>query len=147
VSDEDLMPGKTEVHGDVEAVPVAVMVARQLDDDVTGDDAVEEVLELLCAKPDMGGQRVRVRHASDRELKGDLHGTTSFLRRKQVSCARAPGGSRRILLAVLRIGDAASSSWSLTDATAICAAAPLTASSFSLARAAPHLGEELAIRR
>jgi hypothetical protein len=73
VSDEDLMPGKTEVDGDVEAVPLAVMVARRLDYDVTGDDAVEEVLELLGAKPDMGGQRVRMRRASERELKGDLH--------------------------------------------------------------------------
>ena len=73
VSDEDLMSGKTEVDGSVEAVPMAVMMARQLDDDMTGDDAVEEVLELLGAKPDMGGQRVRLRHASKRDLKGDLH--------------------------------------------------------------------------
>jgi hypothetical protein len=49
------------------------MVAGQLDDDVIRDDAVEEVLELLGAKPDMGGQRVRVRHVSERELKGDVH--------------------------------------------------------------------------
>jgi hypothetical protein len=55
VSDEDLMPGKTQIDGDMEAVPVAVMVTRQLDDDVTGDDAVEDVLELLGAKPNMGG--------------------------------------------------------------------------------------------
>ena len=73
-SDDDLMPGKTEVDGDVEPVPVAVMVARQLDHDVTGDGAVEEVIELLGAKADMGGQRVRVCHAAKRELKGDLHG-------------------------------------------------------------------------
>ncbi len=58
------MPGKSEVDGDVEVVPVAVMVARPLDDGVTGDDAVEEVLELLGAQPGMGGQRVRLRHAS-----------------------------------------------------------------------------------
>ncbi|MGA7122621.1 MAG: hypothetical protein WBY94_21150 [Polyangiaceae bacterium] len=54
VLDEDLMPGKIEVDGDVETIPVAVMVAHQLDDDATGNDAVKELLELLGAKPNMG---------------------------------------------------------------------------------------------
>lgn len=72
-SDEDLMAGKTEANGDVEAVPVAVMLTRQFDDDVTGDDAVEEVFELLGAKPDLGSERVRAPDAPERELKGDMH--------------------------------------------------------------------------
>jgi hypothetical protein len=96
VSDEDLMPGKTKVDGDVEVVPVAVMVAGQLDDDVTGNDAVEKVLELLDAKPDMGGQGVRVRHASERELKGNLHWKDLLPPRKARFVRAAPFGSRRV---------------------------------------------------
>jgi hypothetical protein len=87
-SDEDLMPGKTEVNGDVEPAPMAVMVACWLDDDVAGYDTIEEVLELLAAAIDVGRERAGVRHASKREPKRDLHWETSFLSGKQVSCAQ-----------------------------------------------------------
>jgi hypothetical protein len=54
-----------------------MMVAGELENDVARDDAREELLELFGAEPDLGGKGVGLRHSAERELKGDLHWTTS----------------------------------------------------------------------
>jgi hypothetical protein len=73
-ADEKLAPRKPDIDGDAIPIAVAMVVTRQLDHDVTRDHAIEEVLEPAGATLDMRSERVRVGHASERELKGHLHG-------------------------------------------------------------------------
>ena len=77
VTHEELAPRKAQVDGDAVVVAVVMMVAGQLDHDMTRDDAVEEVLEPLGAPSNDLRERIRVLQASKRELKGHLHGATS----------------------------------------------------------------------
>lgn len=71
--DEKLAPWKTEVDRDVVPVAMAVMMTRQLEHDVARGNAFEQMLELLDTAPDVSGESVGLRHASERDLKGNMH--------------------------------------------------------------------------
>ena len=73
MADEDLVPGKVEVHRDAEPLSTALMVTVPFDHDVAGNDAVEQALHLLGAIVDVGRERIGVRDAPERELKWCLH--------------------------------------------------------------------------
>jgi hypothetical protein len=68
MANERLMPRKAEMNRDAVAVPMGMMMTRQLDDDVARDDGIEEPLKLVGTLPDVNGKRLRVHHASEREL-------------------------------------------------------------------------------
>jgi hypothetical protein len=61
VRDENLVPGKADVDRVTILIPVTVMMAGELDHDVAGDDAIEEVVELPGPLPEMVGQGFRAR--------------------------------------------------------------------------------------
>jgi hypothetical protein len=73
VRDEHLVSRKADVDRVTVLIPMTVMMPVELDHDVARDDAVEEVVELPGALPNMGCKGVRARHASERELKRCLH--------------------------------------------------------------------------
>src|ERR1019366_1654287 len=73
VGGEQLAAGQPDVDGDSAAIPVAMPVARQLDHDMTRDDAIEEVFELRRAPLHVRGERVGVSHAAEGELERGLH--------------------------------------------------------------------------
>ena len=73
VRDEHLVPRKADMDRVTVLIPMTVMMPGELDHDVARDDAVEEVVELPGALPNMGCEGVRARHVSERELKRCLH--------------------------------------------------------------------------
>jgi hypothetical protein len=74
---DDVVAWKPDADADAVAVPVGVVVTDELHHDVARDDAVEEALEGLHTALDLGGERIGMRHGSERELKGYLHGVIS----------------------------------------------------------------------
>jgi hypothetical protein len=80
---DQLIAWKPDIDGNAVAVPMAVVATRELDHDVTRDDAVEEALEVLHTPLDLDGERIGMRHGSERELKGYLHGVISYPSTKQ----------------------------------------------------------------
>lgn len=89
VTDEDLVPRKAEVDRDSVELTAASMVTCKLDHDAARDNTVEQTLELLGAATYVGRERIRVRDAAKRELKGCLHGRAS-------ACSRRTNRSRRL---------------------------------------------------
>ena len=77
VTDDDFVAGQSYVDREVMAVGVAMMVALEGDDDVARNHAVEHFIESVSARSDLSFKRSRMRHASEGELKGALHGVTS----------------------------------------------------------------------
>lgn len=75
VANDELVPWKPQVDGDAVAIPMAMMVTRQLDHDVARNDTVTMALELVRASLDTGGKLVRMIHRSERELKRHPHGS------------------------------------------------------------------------
>ena len=73
VRDEQLVPRKADMDRVTILIPMMVMMPGELDHDVARDDAVEEVVELPGALPNMGCEGVRARYVSERELKRCLH--------------------------------------------------------------------------
>jgi hypothetical protein len=73
VRDVQLVPRQADV--DVEAVTISglVVMSGSLDHDVTRDHPVEEAVESSGSIAKVGRERVRVIHASERELKRCLH--------------------------------------------------------------------------
>jgi hypothetical protein len=80
VRDEHLVSRKADVDRETILIHMAVMMPGELDHDVARDDAVEDVVELPGALPKTGCEGVRVRHASERELKRCLHWGVSVVR-------------------------------------------------------------------
>ena len=75
---EELVPGKPDVNRYLETVVMLMMVPRQVDDDVTGGDSIEELVELVGAQLQMRRQRRRtVDLTTKRQLKRSLHAITS----------------------------------------------------------------------
>jgi hypothetical protein len=64
VVDDELVTGKTDVDGDPEAIPMFMMVARQLDHYMTRDDVIVEILEVIDAPLDLFGERAIERNVS-----------------------------------------------------------------------------------
>ena len=73
---DNLVFREAQVNGDLVAISAPVMMSREIEHNVAGNDAVEEVLELLRARRYVRGERVGVGHISERELESVLHITT-----------------------------------------------------------------------
>jgi hypothetical protein len=65
---DELFAGETDVDRHVKAISVAMVMAGELDDDVARNEAVRELVELVGSLFDARRERVRVRHASKRDL-------------------------------------------------------------------------------
>ena len=62
------VPGQPDMDRETEAIPVAMMMPRELDDDVARDDSIEVALEFAGAQLDVSAEGIRVLHMSKREL-------------------------------------------------------------------------------
>jgi predicted MPP superfamily phosphohydrolase len=90
VRHEHLVTGKAHVDREAVADPVTMMVARQLDGDVAGDDPVEQVFELVGAPLKVHREGVRVAHVPEGELKRRLHGEWPLHVRDRPGASNAP---------------------------------------------------------
>jgi hypothetical protein len=91
---DELSPGQAEVDRHPVAIAMAMMVTGQLDHDVAGDDAVEDLLELFGPPLHVGGECFRVGHTPERDLKGYLH-AEYLLRSPTAPFVRARGAGDR----------------------------------------------------
>src|SRR5580658_10214887 len=97
VVDDERAARKVHVDGDSVAVPVKMMVTRQVHNDVARDHAVEKLVELFGPPSKVRGERVRIRDVSKCDLKWNLHGDASTSCHSTFHACREPVPGGRLV--------------------------------------------------